>query len=379
MTSLPDTLPRRDAAPTPAPTPEPTAEPTAEAVAERVLTAVVGGFEALAVHVGDRLGWYRDLRAHGPATPQQLAARTGTQERYAREWLEQQAVAGLLRVVPGDGQRRYELPAGAAEALTDPDSLAHLAPLPRMLAAVGAHLPELLRAYRDGGGVSWEALGDDARESQADLNRPWFLHALPGALAGVPQVREVLARPGARALDVGCGAGWSSVALALAHPALEVVGVDVDAASVEAARAHAAAAGVADRVTFRCADAARLDEVGAFDLALAAECVHDMPDPVGVLAAVHRAVRPDGAVVVVDEAVAEEFTAPGDEVERAMYGFSLFVCLPDGLSAGPGSAGTGTVMRRPVLERYARAAGFAGARVLPVEGFALLRFYLLPR
>ncbi|NAZ88619.1 class I SAM-dependent methyltransferase [Kineococcus indalonis] len=343
------------------------------------MEAVLGGFEALSVYLGDRLGWYRDLRAHGPTTPAELAARTGTRERYAREWLEQQAVAGLLRADPAPGGRRYALPPGAAEVLTDPDSLAHLAPLPRMLAAAAAHLPELLHAYRHGGGVSWERLGADARESQADLNRPWFLHALPGALAQVPRAREALARPGARVLDVGCGAGWSSIALALAHPGARVLGVDVDAASLHAARAHAADAGVADRVAFRLADAAALDEDGAFDLALAAECVHDLPDPVGVLGAVRRAVRPDGAVVVVDEAVAEEFTAPGDDVERLMYGFSLLVCLPDGLSAGPASAGTGTVMRRPVLEGYARAAGFAGVDALPVEGFSFLRFYLLRR
>jgi hypothetical protein len=106
------------------------------------------------------------------------------------------------------------------------------------------------------------------------------------------------------------------------------------------------------------------------------EALHDMPDPVGVLASIKRAVRPDGVVVVMDEAVAETFSPPGDEVERVMYGYSLLVCLPDSMST-PDSIATGTVMRRSALERYAQDAGFSSVSVLPIEGFAAFRFYLL--
>jgi len=350
----------------------------ADAVAERVFAATTSALEALSVYVGDRLGWYRALKEAGPATAAELAGRSGTCERYAREWLEQQAVCGILLAEPGESsERRYRLPVGAAEALTDQDSLAYLAPLPRMLAAIGAHLPELLDAYRHGDGVSWDELGAEARESQADLNRPWFVHALPDALRGVADLEAVLRRPGARVLDVGCGAGWSTVALATAYPGAEVVGVDVDAPSVETARRNAAIAGVEDRVRFRLADAGSLQaEDGGYDAAFAFECVHDMSRPVQVLSAVRDAVRTDGVVVVMDEAVAEEFTAPGDDVERFMYGVSLFVCLPDGMSSTP-SAGTGTVMRPSTLRRYAKEAGFAGVDVLPIQDFGLFRFYRL--
>ena len=113
-----------------------------------------------------------------------------------------------------------------------------------------------------------------------------------------------------------------------------------------------------------------------FDAAFALECVHDMPHPVDVLAAMRTAVRPDGAIVIVDENVADEFTAPGDEIERFMYGCSVFICLPDGLSA-PDSVGTGTVMRRSVVEEYARQAGYARVGVLPIEDFSFFRFYRL--
>ncbi|OLT53424.1 SAM-dependent methyltransferase [Cellulosimicrobium sp. CUA-896] len=360
-----------------------------DAFAERLFAAALGAIDMLAVHVGDRLGWYRALVGAGPLTSTALAEATGTDERYAREWLEQQAASGFLVAEdPGAGpaldadpadvarERRYALPAAHAEVLTNGSSLAYSAPLARFLGAVGPQLPHLLEAYRTGGGVSWDQLGDDAREAQADVNRPWFEHRLAPTLARLPEVHDVLSRPGARVVDVGCGFGWSTLAIARAYPGAVVHGVDVDQPSVDAARAAAAEAGLTDRVVFHHADAAELRATEPFDAAFAFECVHDMPRPVEVLDAVRRAVRPDGVVVVVDEAVADEFAAPAGDVDRIMYGYSLFVCLPDGLSARP-SAGTGTVMRPATLRRYAREAGFAGLGVLPVDDFALLRFYRL--
>ena len=260
--------------------------------------------------------------------------------------------------------------------LLDEQSLNYLGPLTRMAVAAGRRIDDLLAAYRDGGGVSWDAFGDDARESQAALNRPWFSQKLAPALAGVPDLHTVLGRPGARILDVGCGGGWSTMALATAYPAATVVGVDIDAPSIEAARAAAAAAGLTGRVEFVLAQGEALPAAEPCDAAFAFECLHDMPRPVEVLAAIRSAVRPDGLVVIMDEAVADEFTAPGDEIDQCMYGFSLFICLPDGLASTP-SVGTGTVMRRPVLTDYARRAGFSDVTVLPIEDFGFFRFYRL--
>lgn len=186
----------------------------------------------------------------------------------------------------------------------------------------------------------------------------------------------MLAPPGARVADVGCGAGWSSIALARAYPEATVDGFDVDQPSVELAAANAALAEVDDRVGFRALDVATLDEDESYDAVFAFECVHDMPHPVDVLAAMRRMVRPDGIVVVMDEAVADNLQVPRDEVERLMYGFSLLVCLPDGKSS-PDSAATGTVMRPAVLTGYAREAGFDTVEVVPTGGFGFFRFYRL--
>lgn len=355
--------------------------PTADEFSARMLASALGMVEVLAAYMGDRLGWYRSLAAEGASTVAELAERTGTAKRYAREWLEQQAVSGVLKVdESADGStegRRFRLTAGPAEVLTDGRSLAYLGALPRMFAAVGPNLAELLEAYRTGGGVSWEQLGVDAREAQADLNRPWF-GELPRAFAEVDSIHRVLTRPGARIADVGSGAGWSAISLAQAHPGLQVDGFDIDEPSIELARTNAAEAGVADRVRFHNADGDGLSNHGPFDAAFAFECIHDMARPVDVLAAMRQAVRDGGPVIVMDEAVADTFTAPGDELERLMYGFSLFVCLPDSMSHRP-SVATGTVMRPDTLRGYALAAGFAGLDILPIEDFSFFRFYSLTR
>ena len=347
----------------------------AEAFADEVFHRLVGGFEILSIYVGDRLGLYRAL-AERPRTVSGLAEATGMHPRYAREWLEQQATAGILTA---DGDV-FALPPAHAAVLADPDSLLSSAPLARMMAAAAMRLPELLTAYRSGGGVGWAAFGPDARDAQGDVNRPWFEQRLGAALASVPDVDAVLSRPEARIADVGCGHGWSTLALARAYPSAKVEGFDIDAPSIDAARAHAE--GVAS-VSFTLLDGERLDQgrEGTFDAAFVFEALHDMPDPVAVLTAVRRSLRPDGVLVVMDEAVADVFApsgdgAPGDDIERIMYGYSLFICLPDSMST-PGSVATGTVMRQPTLERYARGAGFSRVEVLPVEGFAAFRFSAL--
>ena len=350
---------------------------TADEVAERLFGSLLGTVEILSVYIGDRLGWYRSLASEGPASSVELAQRTDTQVRYAREWLEQQAVAGLL-TAESDGapdDRRFAIPPSTAEVMTDPTSLAYLAPFSRVIGAVGPVLPQLLEAYSNGGGVSWDALGNDARESQADANRPWYEKQLGPALASVPAVHEVLSAPSCRVLDVGCGGGWSSISLARAYPSATVLGVDIDQPSVDLATANARAAGVGARARFLCQDAASLPE-RTVDVAFAFECLHDMPRPVEVLSAVRRALAPGGSLIVMDEAVAEAFAPDGNDLERIMYGFSLLVCLPDGLSSPP-SVGTGTVMRPSTLQRYGETAGFAACEILPIEDFGFWRFYRL--
>lgn len=351
----------------------------AEALVGRILEAAVGGIDVLSIYLGEQLGYYRALDTFGPLTAGELAAKTGTNERYTREWLEQQATTQFVAVdAPerDEAARRYSLPEGYAEVFVNELSPAFVAPIGRFLKVMGTSAGPLLTAYRSGGGVSWAEMGEDARTAQADFNRPFFLGSLVNDyLAQLPDVHEALQRSGARVAEIGPGGGWALVALGRAYPQLTGDGFEIDGATVAMATGNLVEAGVADRFTVHEVDAAAAPEQGGYDLVMALECIHDMVDPVGVLTAMRGLARAGGTVLVVDERVADEFGAFGDLIERFFYGASLFVCLPDGMSAQP-TAATGTVMRTGKLREYALGAGFSALEVLPLE-HDLFRFYRL--
>jgi len=347
-----------------------------------VLAASTGALELelAGVYLGDRLGLYAALAERGPATPAQLAAKTSTDARYVREWLEQQAASGVLAC--GDAAaapeaRVYALPAGHAEALLNPDSLATVPGLVRLTLGSLAILPRLLEAFVTGDGIPYADYGADVREGIADGNRPFFTQLLGTEwLPAVPEVHERLTRAPSRVADLACGCGWSSLSLARAYPLAAVDGLDEDAASIAQARRHAQAAGLDHRVRFFCQDAADETLTGSYDLVTIFEALHDMARPVEALRAARRLLAEGGSVIVADERAGEHFTAPAeDPLDRLFYGFSVLHCLPVGRVDQP-SAATGTVMRPHTLRQYADAAGFAAAEVLPIE-HDVWRFYRL--
>jgi 2-polyprenyl-3-methyl-5-hydroxy-6-metoxy-1,4-benzoquinol methylase len=351
-----------------------------DALVGRAMQSFQGVADVFAMYLGQRLGYYRSLWKDGPATPDELAARTGTNERYTREWLEQQAASGFLdvddvRETPE--RRRFTLPAGHAAVLADADDLNYVAPLAPMFAAIGRKLDALVAAYRSGGGVSWDEFGDEMREAQGAQNKPLFLSALAhDCLAAIPDIHERLAADApARVADIACGFGWSSIGIADAYPNVRVDGFDLDAPSIAAAKGNAREHGVADRVRFRAIDAGAAELAGSYDLVIICEALHDMSRPVDVLRTARRLARVGGAVLVIDEKTDEEFGAPGSDLDQLFYGFSILVCLPDGLSRQP-SAATGTVMRPATVRRYAQEAGFKDAVPLPIE-LGFFRVYRL--
>ncbi len=353
----------------------------ADALAARLFDAALGSFELFGTYLGRERGLYRVLADQGPSTSFQLATSAGVHERYAREWLEQQAVAGILEVddqTAPAAARSYGLPPGHAEALLDPESLAYAAPFTLFLLCVPPAIPALLEAYRTGGGVHHSHYDPYHRIGQGAFNRPAFTKLLAGEWLpqGAPDVHaRLLADPPARVADIGCGVGWSSIAIARAYPKVRVDGFDFDAPSLAEARANADAAAVSDRVRFEARDAADPSLTGAYDLVFMAEVLHDLSHPVEVLRTTRRILAPGGTVIVMDERVAERFTAPGDEVERFMYAASVLHCLATGMLEQP-SAATGTVLRPDAVRAYAADAGFSRVEILPIE-HDFFRFYRL--
>jgi SAM-dependent methyltransferase len=351
-----------------------------DALAGRLFEAAIGTSDVMSVYVGDRLGLYQALAKGGRMTPGQLAAATGTHERYIREWLEQQAATGILEAEENAAApelRQFSVPDGHAEVLIDRDSLNCLAGLIRLTVGVTTTLPALLEAYKTGGGIPYPQFGIDTREGIAEMNRPMFINLL--GQEWLPAISEIHARlqadPPARILDAGCGTGWSTIAMARAYPNAIVHGFDADEASVLTARANAAAAGLADRLTFALRDASRPGIAGRFDLITAFESVHDMGRPVAALARMRELLTETGVVLVADERVQETFSAPAGDVDRLNYGFSVLHCLPATIAESD-EAATGTVMRPDTLRQYATAAGFSTVEVAPIE-HDFWRFYLL--
>ncbi len=353
----------------------------AAAFAERLRDSALGMMDILAVNLGDRLGLYRTLVAAGSLDASELAEHAQVYPRYAREWLEQQAATGILTVDDTEAPpeaRRYALPPAHARVLTDPESMLSMAPSAQSLVACASVVPELLEAYRTGGGVPWESYGRDMVEAQADSNRPWLVNDF--ATKHLPKIPDVHARlmadPPARVADVACGGGWASIALARAYPEVTVLGLDLDSSSIELATSNALAAGVADRVRFEVRDAADPSLEGGFDLVMMIEALHDLARPVEALAAMRAMLAPMGSALIVDERTSDVFSAPADKIDRMHYGYSILCCLPAAMNERP-TAATGTVLRPRMLETYAFEAGFGMVEHLDAIELESLRFYRL--
>jgi 2-polyprenyl-3-methyl-5-hydroxy-6-metoxy-1,4-benzoquinol methylase len=343
----------------------------------RVFVAAVEAIELATVVLGDRLGLYRALAERGPQTADELATGTAIHPRYAREWLEQQAVAGYIAVdEEGDEEtRRYALPPAHAPVLLDPDHPLYALPLAELIPMVGKVDDQLAEAFRGGTGVPYAAYG--IHDIQAGFTRPLFVNLLANEwVPGIPGLHERFeADPPAKVIEIGCGEGVAAITLATAYPKIRVDGFDLDEASIAQARRNAADAGVADRVTFEVRDVTDQSLTGSYDAAFAFEMVHDLARPVDALRTLRRVGADDGFVIVVDELASEEFEAPGDELQRFLYAASVVHCLPVGMVEQP-SAGTGTVIRPSTVRRYAQDAGFAEVEILPIE-HEFWRFYQL--
>jgi SAM-dependent methyltransferase len=287
------------------------------------------------VVMGDKLGLYRALAGAGPLTPAELAQRTGTAERYVREWLNAQAAGGYVEYDPASG--RYILPPEQAMALTDADSPAYLPGFFQIALGSVLDSPKIVDAARSGDGFGWHAHVHDVHEGCERFFRPGYnANLIGGWLPALDGVVDKLERGGAVA-DVGCGHGASTILMAQAFPRSTFVGSDYHAGSIATARERAQAAGVDGRVRF---DAVSADSSpgGPYDLVTMFDCLHDMGDPVGAARRVHETLAPDGTWMIVEPAAGDRVEDNLNPVGRAYYGFSTLLCTPASLSQDVGLA-----------------------------------------
>jgi len=314
---------------------------------------------AALVVIGDKLGLYKAMAGAGPITSAQLADRTGTAERYVREWLNAQAAGGYVTYDPAT--RTYALPPEQALALADESSPFFLCGAFQLFASLVRDEPKIRAAFTSGAGVGWHEHHHELFEGTERFFRTGYrAHLVSEWIPALDGVEEKL-RTGARVADVGCGLGASTILMAEAFPKSQFVGFDYHKESIEAARERARDAGVTDRVRFEVQPASGL--TGTYDLVCMFDCLHDMGDPVGAARHVHAALEPDGTWLIVEPFAGDAVEDNLNPVGRVYYGASTLVCTPAslsqevglGLGAQAGEARLRDVVTAGGLTRFRRA------------------------
>lgn len=324
----------------------------------RAVDEVGAALNCALVVMGDRLGYYRSL-ADGPRTAAELAAATGTGERYAAEWLAAQAAGDFVRYDPATG--RFTLPAEHVVALTDETSPAYLPGFFQIAFGTISDASQIFDRARDGDGLGWGEHNHDVHDGCERFFRPGYAANL--VAAWLPALTDVVPKleRGARVHDIGCGHGASTILMAQAYPRSRFVGTDAHGGSIAVARERAAEAGVADRVELTVASATEVSGTG-FDLVTIFDALHDMGDPVGCARRVHDMLADDGTWMIVEPAAGDRIEDNFNPVGRAYYGFSTLLCTPSSLSQDVGLA-IGTQAGPARIRDIVTAAGFTQFRI----------------
>jgi SAM-dependent methyltransferase len=304
--------------------------------------------------IGDRLGLYRAMAGAGPMTADQLAERTGTTERYVREWLNAQAAGSFVEYDAASD--RYVLPAEQAMALADEDSPAFVGGAFQLAVATLKSAERIESAFTSGAGVGWHEHDHGVPIGCERFFRPGYnanlVSAWLPALEGVEEKLSV----GAKVADVGCGLGTSTRLMSKAYPKSTFSGFDYHTESIALARDKARASGLSERTHYEVAPAASFPGTG-YDLIAMFDCLHDMGDPVGAARHVHQALAPDGTWLIVEPIAGDQIEHNLNPVGRAYYSFSTFLCTPSSLSQEVGLA-LGAQAGEARIRDVTAAAGF---------------------
>ncbi len=305
--------------------------------------------------IGDRLGLYRAMGDGTPVTPAELANRTGTAERYVREWLNANAAGNFVEYDAASG--KYFMTPEQSLALAQDDAPVHLPGVYHMLASLMKDEEKITEIYRTGKGMGWHEHEKGLFEGCERFFRPTYLanlveHWIP-ALDGV----ELKLRAGARVADIGCGHGASTILMAKAYPRSHFVGFDYHVPSIEAAREKAKAAGLDDRVSFEVAESKAFPGKD-YDLVAFFDCLHDMGDPAGAALHVRESLAPGGTWMIVEPFAHDDTSANLNPIGRIMYSASAVVCVPCSLAQEVG-LGLGAQAGPTKIERVVRSGGFS--------------------
>jgi 2-polyprenyl-3-methyl-5-hydroxy-6-metoxy-1,4-benzoquinol methylase len=310
------------------------------------------------VVIGEKLGLYKTLAAGEPLTPAELAKKTGTNERYIREWLNAQAAGGYVTYDADSG--RYSLNAEQAFTLADENSPAYLPGAFQLVTSAVKSEPKIAEAFRSGAGFGWHEHDRGLFEGTERFFRPNYIGNLVSSWIPALEGVEEKLRRGAKVADIGCGHGASTILLAQAYPNSTFVGFDYHGPSIDAARKSAQKAGVADRVTFEQAAAKEYPGRG-YDLVAFFDCLHDMGDPVGAATHVLRSLSKDGTWMIVEPFANDRVEQNLNPVGRVYYSASTLICTPASRAQEVGLA-LGAQAGEPRIREVAIKGGFTKFR-----------------
>jgi SAM-dependent methyltransferase len=309
------------------------------------------------VVIGEKLGLYKAL-AQGPLTAAELARKTGTDERYVREWLASQAAGGY--VTYDSSKDLFSLSLEQAFTLAKEDSPAYLPGAFELALGSLAAVPRITESFRTGRGMGWHEHDDGVFHGCEKFFRPGYAANLVSSW--IPALDDVLPKleAGARVADVGCGKGSSTVLMAKAFPKSEFFGFDYHDKSIDGARETARREGVGDRAVFNMATSKNFPGKD-YDLVTVFDCLHDMGDPVGAAAHVRGALAKDGTWMIVEPFANDELKDNLNPVGRVMYSFSTLLCTPCSRSQEVGLCLGAQAGERRIRE-VVQAAGFTKFR-----------------
>lgn len=341
-----------------------------EAFAGKLLPILSGALVSHMIDLGDRTGLFASSAEGG--TSQEIAERAGAQERYVREWLGCMAISGIIDYdVTSD---TYSLAPEHAMLLVGPGSMT---PMARANTTLAPHVTGVARAFREGGGVPYSDYAPEFTEAMDGLGRGAFDQFLVQSyLPMAPGLTDLLTA-GATAADFACGTGHALVVLAQAYPNSTFTGYDSDPFAIDRAKAEAAELGLKN-VTFELTDILEVAPKQPLDAAFMFDALHDQVDPAGVLATVHRALRPGGTFLLREPHAADDLAGNlGDPMSAVMYAVSTLHCLT--VSLAHDGAGIGTAFGEGLARRLLREAGFQDPAVQPAPGHPFDAVYVTRR
>lgn len=344
-------------------------------LAERIINETNSAISCLTLYLGHKLDLFNSLKREGPVTPVELSKKTKYSERYLREWLECMTANGYIDYDPTT--KKFRISEEHARVLCDRDSIAYTIPFVYWAPTLSLAMDKLVEAFMTGKGVPYSAYGREVLFAQGEGNRPMFVNDIARWISSMPDIENRLKSKGGHILDVGCGDGWASIALAKSFPLVKIDALDVDLSSIDNASKNIKEAGLSDRISVHARPAENAPLKEKYDLVMTFESIHDMAYPIDALRKMKDMASENGAVLVGDVKMKEKVEEKNDFVGKLYYNFSVLICLPQSMEY-PNSQATGAAMTPSTFRKYAKEAGFSKVDILPIEHF-IWQFYRLTK